>query len=189
MTTTILTLHPVNVVHSHWTPASDLTCDAVVTDPPPTVQADPDAIDALLHTAHGHMAMIGRADTMPETMAWLDPERVCVWWPHNATSTKHRAGVGYSFYPVYLWGILPYHDGPVVDLWPIEQTEGTGHPGEKPVGLLEAMIRLVCPAGGLVLDPFAGSGTALVAARNTGRRGLGVEHDERWVDHIKERIT
>ncbi|HYF73560.1 MAG TPA: site-specific DNA-methyltransferase [Nocardioides sp.] len=49
------------------------------------------------------------------------------------------------------------------------------HPTEKPTGILEPLIQYGCPPGGLVLDPFAGSGSTLVAARATGRRAVGIE--------------
>ncbi|MGH7193043.1 MAG: DNA methyltransferase, partial [Candidatus Saccharimonadales bacterium] len=42
---------------------------------------------------------------------------------------------------------------------------------------LKPLIEAFCPAGGLVLDPFAGSGSTLVAARETGRPYLGIELD------------
>jgi len=51
------------------------------------------------------------------------------------------------------------------------------HPTEKPVGLLRDLLVSFCPAGGLVLDPFAGSGSSCIAARSAGRRFIGIEID------------
>ena len=63
------------------------------------------------------------------------------------------------------------------------------HKTQKPGGLLEPMIGYACPPGGLVVDPFAGSGSALVIARQTDRRSIGIELREpqaeeaaRWLD-------
>jgi site-specific DNA-methyltransferase (adenine-specific) len=52
---------------------------------------------------------------------------------------------------------------------------GAIHPTEKPQGLLEPLVVYGCPPGGLVLDVFAGSSSTLLAARNTGRRAIGIE--------------
>lgn len=49
------------------------------------------------------------------------------------------------------------------------------HPTVKPIGLMRYLVRLVTPAGGTVLDPFAGSGTTLVAAQIEGCRWIGME--------------
>lgn len=49
------------------------------------------------------------------------------------------------------------------------------HPTEKPTGILEPLIEYGCPHGGLVVDPFTGSGSTLVAARSTGRYAIGFE--------------
>jgi site-specific DNA-methyltransferase (adenine-specific) len=63
------------------------------------------------------------------------------------------------------------------------------HPIEKPVGLLEILIRTSCPAGGLVGDWFAGSGAAGEACRLSGRRYLGCEIDAEMAEQARKRIT
>lgn len=62
------------------------------------------------------------------------------------------------------------------------------HPTEKPIGLLDPLIRYACPPGGLVLDPFAGSGSTAVAARMSGRRAVLIEADERYCEVIANRL-
>ncbi len=66
---------------------------------------------------------------------------------------------------------------------------GVGHPTEKPTGILEPLIAYGCPLGGLVLDPFAGSASTLDTARQTGRRAVGVEADERYCEIAARRLS
>jgi len=51
------------------------------------------------------------------------------------------------------------------------------HPTQKPISALVPLIESFCPPGGLVLDPFAGSGSSCIAARSVGRSFVGVEID------------
>ncbi len=63
------------------------------------------------------------------------------------------------------------------------------HPTEKPVALLRPLIEYACPPGGLVLDLFAGSGAILDAARQTGRRAIGIEADPKYAQRAAKRLA
>lgn len=63
------------------------------------------------------------------------------------------------------------------------------HPTEKPTGILEPLITYACPPGGLVMDLFAGSGSTLDAARQTGRRAVGIEISELYAETAARRLT
>jgi adenine-specific DNA-methyltransferase len=54
------------------------------------------------------------------------------------------------------------------------------HPSQKPLSILKPLIEAFCRPGGTVLDPFAGSGSTLMAARELGRRYLGIELDAEY---------
>lgn len=70
-----------------------------------------------------------------------------------------------------------------------EPSEGGLHPAQKPVRLMEALIELVSQPGQVVLDPFAGSGTTLLAAQRLNRRFLGFEISEEYVEIARNRLA
>ncbi|MCA9946920.1 MAG: site-specific DNA-methyltransferase [Anaerolineales bacterium] len=62
------------------------------------------------------------------------------------------------------------------------------HPTQKPVRLMQALIELTTKPDQLVLDPFAGSGSTLVAAKNLGRQYLGIEANPEYVATSERRL-
>lgn len=69
-----------------------------------------------------------------------------------------------------------------------EDRDGSKHPTVKPVSLMTWLIRLITPPGGTVLDPFAGSGTTVYAAREAGFTGIGIEREPAYVQDILRRL-
>ncbi len=116
---------------------------------------------------------------------WFDPTPII--WNKGRTTTPFR---GYTYTPCYemilFGGTLPRThrlNGPakkILDFSPISSKNKT-HPFQKPQLLLRFLIEQSTNLGDLVLDPFAGSGSTLLAAKNLGRGYLGFELDN---DHF-----
>ena len=62
------------------------------------------------------------------------------------------------------------------------------HPVDKPVSLLVDMLRPVASEGSVILDPFAGGGSTLVAAKGAGHRAIGIETEERYCEIVANRL-
>src|SRR5690606_36857063 len=62
------------------------------------------------------------------------------------------------------------------------------HPTVKPLALMRYLITLVTPPGGIVLDPFAGSGSTLVACAELGIPAIGIELSEEYCEIIARRV-
>jgi len=69
-----------------------------------------------------------------------------------------------------------------------DTVSSNSHPTVKPIALMEYLIKMVTPKGGTVLDPFAGSGSTLVAAKQNGFNYVGIEMTEEYLPIINARL-
>lgn len=113
----------------------------------------------------------------------LDPVRVPQKYPGKKHFKGPRAGE-YSCNP------LGKNPG---DVWVIpnvksNHVEKTDHPCQYPVELIERLVLSMTNEGDWVLDPFAGTGSAIIAAIRHGRRGAGAEIEKRYMAMARDRI-
>ena len=109
------------------------------------------------------------------------------WQSDNRQTTNVGSGGASRFFPVFKYQAkAPKRERPV-----IEREDGTKiqHPTVKPLALLEWLVELITPPGGVVLDPFAGSGTTLQAAINKGFQPIGIEQDADYIKLIEQRLA
>jgi site-specific DNA-methyltransferase (adenine-specific) len=114
----------------------------------------------------------------------LDAVRI----PYDAATKKARSRsifvgakwleVGYN--PKDLWSVSRLHR---------EHAERVDHPTQKPLEIIERMVKASCPPGGIVLDPFMGSGTTAVAAKRLGRHFAGFELNAAYCELIQQRLA
>ena len=77
---------------------------------------------------------------------------------------------------------------PIGDVIPFRYSGNKLHPTQKPLSVLQPLVETFSRAGGTVLDPFAGSGSTLIAARNCGRKYVGIELDAEYHAIASERL-
>lgn len=68
----------------------------------------------------------------------------------------------------------------------VESGNGSGHPAVFPTLIVRELIRMLCPPGGVVLDPYAGSGATLVAAKTEKRDFIGVDINPQYCEYARE---
>jgi adenine-specific DNA-methyltransferase len=185
--------------------------DLVVTDPPYLVSYRPrdgrrcfnDDNDAWLEPSFREMYRLLKPDAFCATFygwPWIDrfmaawqragfrPVSHLVWLKEYSsregyTSSHHE--VGY----LLAKGHPPRPTKPISDVLPWGYTGNAFHPNQKPVVAIKPLIETYCKAGGVVLDPFAGSGTTAVAAQSCGRHSILIEKEQRYWRAAKARLA
>jgi len=185
--------------------------DVVVTDPPYGIGWKRSANPARLSKSHDGIAndedTTCRDDALALTGAGpavvfgsfyaAPPINVRQWlvWHKGDTQGVVGSTTGYrrDAEPLYLVGDWPIRNvawssvlRSVRGSWNDELGE-TGHPHTKPVDLMRTIIDR-CPPG-VILDPFMGSGTTLRAAKDLGRKAIGIEIDERYCEIAARRMA
>lgn len=122
------------------------------------------------------------------TQAGFKPVGHIVWRKNYASRTGFLKAHHEQAY-VLAKGRPPAPAQPIEDVQPWEYTGNRAHPTEKAVSILGPLIRCFSRPGDLVLDPFAGSGSACVAAALAGRRYCGIEIEPRYCAHARKRLA
>lgn len=110
-------------------------------------------------------------------------------WKEGRVVIPKEGGV-----PRYKRYLDEMHGTPITDVWtdipPInsQAAERLGYPTQKPLALLERIISASSNPGDLVLDPFGGCGTAIIAAQELGRRWIGIDITHLAIALVKNRL-
>lgn len=114
-------------------------------------------------------------------------------WDKQWIGPGGTVGLRPSYELVALWGkeefAIADRGLPDVRACKWSSQKPTGHPAEKPVDLVRWLLDVSCAAGGVVADPFCGSGTTGVAAVMSDRAFIGIEQDEHWAESARRRIS
>lgn len=186
-----------------------LNADVIVTDPPYGTGAY--SWDQLpQNILRGPRAVFGRLPEMLPLLTPVPPDLVLTWWPSNGDCIgRSRSGVHRQAHVIAVWGYLGEvrkasaaassirmgwtTPGLMPDVWTDPHPHAGfhksaySHPTEKPVGLMTRLIQLMGTQR-IILDPFMGSGTTLVAAKLEGRRAIGIEIEERYCEIAANRL-
>jgi DNA modification methylase len=113
------------------------------------------------------------------------------WW----SGTRGHFGLGNGFRSQHELichaskGVPTIYDKGIGNVLSFPRVEPVDHPSPKPEQLMQRLIAAVTPAGGIVLDPFMGSGTTLRAAKNIGRHAIGIESQEHYCEHAARLLS
>ena len=118
------------------------------------------------------------------------PKQIKDFFHHKETSGRRfrtRAGKGRTrYYADEAAGL------PMTDVWSLNvayPSERVGYPTQKPLALLNRIVKCGSMPDGVVLDPFCGAGTALLSARNAGRQYIGIDSNGEAVEWSRRRLN
>jgi DNA modification methylase len=187
-----------------------LTGDALVTDPPygiawgrATWPDDPTAYPELMRWLVAEGQRLGGWCFVFQAMKnvghfheWF-PDGWRIFAACKNFAQVRPTGVWHSWDPVVFWNSGPnsgpnsgnvnrdYHVGNVAGVF----GERMDHPSPRPLDTMRHLVQLAVPIGGVVIDPFVGSGTTLVAAKWADRRAIGIEIEERYCEIAARRCS
>lgn len=148
-------------------------CDAIISDPP---YDKPCSKEELLAYANGNILVF----CAPENQ-YFKPDEYAFWY--KTPSTKNYIKKLGRFIEMIL--ILrqgdtfnQLHWSQMTGVYDDRLVEKPEHPYEKPLSLIERLIRIYTAEGNVIFDPFMGSGTVALACWNLGRHYIGCEIDE-----------
>jgi len=132
---------------------------------------DSETLSLVLSKSQNAIVWGGNHFTLPPSRGWL------VWTKPERNFTLSEAELAWTTRD----NVMRVWDGPRSDV-------GREHPTQKPLALMYWCLGFF-PDAHSTLDPFMGSGTTLVAAKNLGRRAIGIEIEERYCEIAGKRLA
>jgi len=185
-------------------PTLPVAPDVILGDPPYGIGLDygagytdaPEMVDRLaadlLPLFRASAPVVALTPGIVNLARWPDPDWALAWmWTHTGTTGKW----GFNQWgPILVWGTDPKLSArlgrhpDVIRCSPGEEPKPVGHPCPKPMRAWKRIMDRVSVPKHTILDPFMGSGTTLRAAKDLGRKAIGIELEERYCEIAAERM-